>query len=83
MDSIEKINEYLLATVAKIKSLPPGSFTIESHIIYDLYFDSVDLIDLLTAIEDDLNVVIDDDKLGDFTSLQSVSRVIIKNYSEI
>ncbi|WP_409929189.1 acyl carrier protein [Citrobacter sp. Marseille-Q6884] len=77
MQSIETINEYILSEVTKIKSLPPGSFTIDSHIIYDLYFDSVDLIDLLTAIEDDLNVVIADDKLEKFTTLSSISQTIL------
>lgn len=77
MHSIETINEYLLSEVAHIKSLAPGSFTIDSHIIYDLYFDSVDLIDLLTAIEDDLNVVIADDKLEKFTTLLSISQTIL------
>ncbi len=77
MQSIETINEYILSEVTKIKSLPPGSFAIDSHIIYDLYFDSVDLIDLLTAIEDDLNVVIADDKLEKFTTLSSISQTIL------
>lgn len=77
MQSLETINEYILSEVTKIKSLPPGSFTIDSHIIYDLYFDSVDLIDLLSAIEDDLNVVIADDKLEQFTTLLSISQTVL------
>ncbi|POT59481.1 hypothetical protein C3432_01805 [Citrobacter amalonaticus] len=82
MNSIEKVNQYLLSEVAKIKSLPQGSFTIDSHILYDLYFDSVDLIDLLTSIEEDLHVAIDDDELEKFTTLSSISRVIM-HYSNM
>lgn len=78
MKSIDEINTYLLAEVAKIKSLPVESVTLESHILYDLYFDSVDLIDLLTSIEYDLHVVIDDDELDKFTTLASVSQTILR-----
>jgi len=78
MKSIDEVNTYLLAEVAKIKSLPVESVTLESHILYDLYFDSVDLIDLLTSIEYDLNVVIGDDELENFTTLASVSQAILQ-----
>lgn len=78
MESIEKVNEYLLSTVAKIKSLPKDSFALDSHLIYDLYFDSVDIIDLLTEIEEELNVFIDEDKLEKLTTLQSVARAIMQ-----
>ena len=78
MKDSEKINAYLLAEVAKIKSLPKGAFGMDSHILYDLYFDSVDLIDLLMAIENDLNVLIDDNELEKFTTLKSVAHAIIQ-----
>lgn len=78
MESIEKVNEYLLTTVAKIKSLPKDSFTLDSHLVYDLYFDSVDLIDLLTEIEEELQVFIDEHKLEKLITLRSVSRAILQ-----
>jgi len=79
MSSLEQINEYLLSEVAKIKSLPRDTFNINSHIVYDLYFDSIDVIDLLTSIEDGLQVVIDDDELDKFTTLSSIAQTIMND----
>lgn len=78
MNNIDEVNAFLLSEVAKIKSLPRDSVTLNDHILYDLYFDSVDLIDLLTSVEDSLNVVIDDSKLDKFTTLQSIARTIVQ-----
>ncbi len=78
MNNIENINTALLSAVAKIKCLPQDSFNINSDIVYDLYFDSVDLIDLLTYIENDLNVVIDDSELENFTTILSISRAVMQ-----
>ncbi|WP_230350824.1 acyl carrier protein [Lelliottia sp. WAP21] len=77
MKDIEKINMYLLSEVAKLKSLTQGSFGLDSHILYDLYFDSVDLMDLLMAIENDLHIVIQDEDLETFTTLRSISNTIV------
>ncbi|MBV7405628.1 acyl carrier protein [Enterobacter sp. ENT03] len=77
MRSIEDISECLISAVVKIKSLPREDVGINSHILYDLYFDSVDLIEFLTEIEDCLNISINDDELGGFTTLDSISRVIL------
>lgn len=73
-----EVNDFLISAVSEIKSVPEKSITIKNHILYDLYMDSVDLIELLAMVEGKFKVFFDDDQLDGVDTLESISALVIK-----
>nr|WP_318383159.1 phosphopantetheine-binding protein [uncultured Enterobacter sp.] len=76
METYQNVSAMVISAVANIKSLPEEEVSLEDHILYDLYLDSVDLIELLTFVEDELKIVIDDEALEGVTTLASIVDLI-------
>ena len=51
---------------------------IDSNLKYDLDLDSLDTLDLATALEEEYNIVIDDDDIIDWKTVEDVANTVYK-----
>ena len=64
----EKIKEIL----AEQLEIDPESITLDTNIIDDLDADSLDFVEMITSIEDEFDIVVTDEKVGDFKTVRQV-----------
>ena len=64
----EKVRDIL----AKQLEIDPESITLDTNIIDDLDADSLDFVEMITSIEDEFNIVVTDEKVGDFKTVRQV-----------
>ena len=50
----------------------PETITLDTNIIEDLDADSLDFVEMITSIEDEFNISIVDEKVGDFKTIRQV-----------
>jgi len=73
----EKINEVIAEKLGvDIKEVVP-----EAHIIDDLGADSLDVVELIMSLEEELNVEISDEEAEQLTTVQSIYNFIKNNVS--
>lgn len=64
----EKVRDIL----AEQLEIDPESITLDTNIIDDLDADSLDFVEMITSIEDEFNIVVTDEKVGDFKTVRQV-----------
>ena len=64
----EKVRDIL----AEQLELDPETITLDTNIIDDLDADSLDFVEMITSIEDEFNIVVTDEKVGDFKTVRQV-----------
>lgn len=64
----EKVRDIL----ADQLELDPNSITMDTNILEDLDADSLDFVELVTSIEDEFDIVITDEAVGDFKTVRQV-----------
>ena len=64
----EKVRDIL----AEQLEIDPESITLDTNIVDDLDADSLDFVEMITSIEDEFNIVITDEKVGDFKTVRQV-----------
>ena len=63
--------EQLAAAIGKATPLP-GVLYGDTNIVDDLDADSLDFVEMITSIEDEFNIVVTDEKVGDFKTVRQV-----------
>ena len=64
----EKVRNIL----AEQLELDPETITMDTNILEDLEADSLDFVELVTSIEDEFDIVITDESVGDFKTVRQV-----------
>lgn len=64
----EKVRDIL----ADQLELDPATITMDTNILEDLDADSLDFVELVTSIEDEFDIVITDEAVGDFKTVRQV-----------
>lgn len=64
----EKVRDIL----AEQLEIDPETITLDTNIVDDLDADSLDFVEMITSIEDEFNIVITDEKVGDFKTVRQV-----------
>ena len=64
----EKVRDIL----ADQLEIDPETITLDTNIIEDLDADSLDFVEMITSIEDEFNISIVDEKVGDFKTIRQV-----------
>ena len=64
----EKVRDIL----AEQLEIDPETITLDTNIIDDLDADSLDFVEMITSIEDEFNISIVDEKVGDFKTIRQV-----------
>ena len=64
----EKVRDIL----AEQLEIDPETITLDTNIIEDLDADSLDFVEMITSIEDEFNIVVTDEKVGDFKTVRQV-----------
>ena len=64
----EKVRDIL----AEQLELDPSTITMDTNILEDLEADSLDFVELVTSIEDEFDIVITDEAVGDFKTVRQV-----------
>ena len=70
--SLEQIFERVRAILADQLELDENDITMDTNIIDDLDADSLDFVEMVTTIEDEFNLAITDEKVGDFKTVRQV-----------
>lgn len=70
--SLEEIFEKVRTILAEQLELDENDITMETNILDDLEADSLDFVEMVTTIEDEFNLVITDEKVGDFKTVRQV-----------
>ena len=64
----EKVRDIL----AEQLEIDPESITLDTNIVDDLDADSLDFVEMITSIEDEFDIVVTDEKVGDFKTVRQV-----------
>ncbi|MBQ3262120.1 MAG: acyl carrier protein [Oscillospiraceae bacterium] len=64
----EKVRDILSVQL----EIDPETITLDTNIVDDLDADSLDFVEMITSIEDEFNIVITDEKVGDFKTVRQV-----------
>ena len=64
----EKVRDILAAQL----ETDPETITLDTNIVDDLDADSLDFVEMITSIEDEFNIVVTDEKVGDFKTVRQV-----------
>ena len=72
MDTFEKIR----ACLAEQLDIDPDEITMDSNILDDFGADSLDLVDLVMALEDEFEVEVPDDAIESFHTVGDVVRFV-------
>ena len=64
----EKVRDIL----ADQLEIDPETITMDTNILEDLEADSLDFVELVTSIEDEFDIVITDEAVGDFRTIRQV-----------
>lgn len=64
----EKVRDIL----ADQLEIDPETITMDTNILEDLEADSLDFVELVTSIEDEFDIVITDEAVGDFRTVRQV-----------
>lgn len=70
--SVEEIFEKVRAILAEQLELDESEINMDTNIIDDLDADSLDFVEMVTTIEDEFNIVITDESVGDFKTIRQV-----------
>ncbi len=70
--SLEEIFEKVRTILAEQLELDESDISMDTNIIDDLDADSLDFVEMVTTIEDEFNLVITDEKVGDFKTVRQV-----------
>ena len=69
---MEKLKKKIIKIIAKELSLSPKHIKDNSSIQGDLGADSLDVINIMMAIENKFNIEVDEETLSEFTSVNSI-----------
>ena len=72
MDTFEKVR----ACLAEQLEIDPDEITMDSNILDDFGADSLDLVDLVMALEDEFDVEVPDDAIESFHTVGDVVRFV-------
>ncbi len=70
------IKERLRKVIAKELKVEPESIAVDAHIGNDLGIDSADMISVLYDIEDEFEIEISDEEVGDISTIQEMYNVV-------
>ena len=64
--------EKLRQILADQLEIDPETITMDTDIVEDLQADSLDFVEMITSAEDEFNIVVTDEKVGDFRTVRQV-----------
>ena len=64
--------EKLRQILADQLEIDPETITMDTDIVEDLQADSLDFVEMITSAEDEFNIVVTDEKVGDFKTVRQV-----------
>ena len=64
--------EKLRDILAEQLEIDPETITMDTDIVDDLQADSLDFVEMITSVEDEFNIVVTDEKVGDFKTVRQV-----------
>ena len=64
--------EKIQQIIAEQLDTAPEDITLDSNLIKDLEADSLDAVEIITAIEDEYDIEIPEEKAEEFTTIQSI-----------
>ena len=64
--------EKLRDSLAEQLEIDPETITMDTDIVEDLQADSLDFVEMITSAEDEFNIVVTDEKVGDFRTVRQV-----------
>lgn len=64
--------EKLRQILADQLEIDPETITMDTDIVEDLQADSLDFVEMITSAEDEFNIVVTDEKVGDFRTVRKV-----------
>ena len=70
--------EKIQAMLAEVLNLPLEKITPDAKIVEDLGADSLDLVELLSQLEDEYNIVIPDEEVENLSTVASVAEALEK-----
>ena len=70
--TLEEVFEKVRTMIADQLELNAADITMDTNIIEDLQADSLDFVELITDIEDEFDIVVTDEKVGDFKTVRQV-----------
>lgn len=70
------IFEKVVKIVSNQLQLEPSKIKLESNLIKDLKADSLDVVDMIITFEEQFNIEIDDDAVGDIKTLEDIVKYI-------
>lgn len=74
--------ERIKAIIADKLSIDEASVTLEASFIEDLNADSLDIVELIMALEDELDMEIPDEDVEDFKTVKDVVEYLKANHQE-
>lgn len=83
---ISEINQKVIQLVSEQVAIPVNEITENKSLIGDLGFDSLDIVELVIAVEDELKMSIADEEISDsdggykFTSVGEFIAIVLKAY---
>jgi len=69
---IEKIKDYMVENF----QIDKDSITPDAHLFDDLQLTSLDIVDIAMYIEEEMGIILDEDDLGDISTVQSFMDLI-------
>ena len=68
--------EKLRDILAEQLEIDPETITMDTDIVDDLQADSLDFVEMITSVEDEFNIVVTDEKVGDYRTVRQVVEYI-------
>lgn len=82
VESIEETTNEIICRVLKKRNVTLDMITPEKRIVADLLADSLDVIDIMLAIEDAFDLMIDEDEVQNIITVKDVNEFIRKKRDE-
>ena len=74
----KSVSERVIAVIADMLNEPPESIELHKSLVDDLYADSLDLIEILMNLEEELDVCISDEDAMDVRTVQDAIDMVSK-----
>ncbi|CAL4321673.1 acyl carrier protein [Buchnera aphidicola] len=76
---MQNIKQKIKKIISKIIETKDKKITSKTHLIHDLKIDSLDIIEMIMAIEEKFNIEIPDEEIENFQTIQSIIEYIQKH----
>lgn len=74
--SLEELENQIVEIICKITGMEKDEITMDGHLYRDLEIDSIKGIELVVAIQEKYNIRIDDSKVENLTTIESIAKEV-------